>query len=115
MNVLTHHVAVIEVVRPGQVVRLSGRLDASTVADVRGPLTRLLDQGTGDLRMDVADLVVADPTGLGLLVGLHRRARSLDRRLVLVDVPDRLDRLIRVTRWHRVLVRSAHDVDVARV
>ena len=39
---------------------------------------------------------------LGVPVG----ARLADRRLVLVGVPMRLERLIRHTRLHRVLVRA---------
>jgi anti-sigma B factor antagonist len=41
-----------------------------------------------------------------VIVGMHHRARLMGRRLVLVDVSPRLDRLLRTTRLHRVLTRA---------
>ena len=42
-------------------------------------------------------------TGLGVLVGAHRRAQRAGRTLVLRDVPDPVGRLLFVTRLDRVL------------
>lgn len=89
--------------RPGQLVALRGSLDASTVADVREALHAALDAGTGDLVVDLADVVLLDATGLGVLVGTHRRAGRCGRRLVLRNVPVRIERLLIATRLHRVL------------
>ncbi|WP_130493762.1 anti-sigma factor antagonist [Motilibacter rhizosphaerae] len=86
-----------------QRVALRGRLDVSTVGDVRTCLHDLLGEGTGDLLVDVADVDVADATGLGVLVGAHRRAERLERHLVLVGVTPKLTRLLRLTRLHRIL------------
>lgn len=93
----------VEILCPGAVA-LSGRLDARTVGLVRADLHRLVDEGSGELNLDVARATVVDSWGLGLLVGVHRRARLAGRTLVLIDVPTRLDLLIRHTRLHRVLV-----------
>jgi anti-anti-sigma factor len=93
----------------GQVVRLSGSLDVHTVPDVRAALHAALDAGSGDLVAHLAGAVVADATGLGVLLGAHRRAQRLGRRLVLDDVPLSLLRLLRVTRLHRVLVLAGTD------
>lgn len=87
---------------PGLVV-LNGRLDVSTVGDVRSRLHEALGQGGGPLVVDVSDVEIADATGLGVLVGAHRRAERLERQLVLRGVPPRLERMLRVTRLHRIL------------
>ena len=55
--------------------------------------------------VQLAGAEVHDATGLGVLVGAHHRARRAGPRLVLVDVSPRLDRLLRISRLHRVLVR----------
>jgi anti-sigma B factor antagonist len=90
-----------------QRVVLTGRLDAATVGDVRILLHDALAHGTGDLVLDLSDVEVADATGLGVLVGAHRRAERLERHLVLTGVGPRLERLLRMTRLHRILhVRS---------
>jgi anti-anti-sigma factor len=88
---------------PGQRIRLCGRLDVTTVADVRSVLHSALDSGTGDFVVDVSGVDVLDATGIGVLVGAHRRAGRRGRRLVLTSLPPRLHRLLVVTRLHRVL------------
>ena len=91
------------VVEPGTSVVLTGRLGAATVADVRAALSAAADSGAGDLYVDLRGVELVDATGLGLLVGVHRRADRLGRRLVLQGVPERIERLLLATRLHRVL------------
>ncbi|MFP5336789.1 MAG: STAS domain-containing protein [Actinomycetes bacterium] len=94
------HVAVVD---PGQVVVLDGRLDVRALPDVRDALQAAVDAGAGDLVLDVARLELRDAAGLGLLVGLHRRALVQGRRLVLANPPPRLARQLRIARLSRVL------------
>jgi len=94
-----------EVVAGAELV-VRGRLDVASVGAVRDALHRAVDLGSDDLIVHLDDLEVHDATGLGVLLGAHRRARLAGRRLVLVGVPGRLERLIRHTRLHRVLVRG---------
>ncbi len=84
---------------------LRGRLDDAAAGSVRHRLHRLVDEGDGELVLDVSQLSVVDATGLGLIVGVHHRARLRGRRVVLLDVPHRLESLIRRTRLQRVLAR----------
>ena len=93
----------------GQEVSVSGRLDVHTVVDVRLALHEILGRGQGDLLIHLADAEVHDATGLGVIVGTHHRARRAGRRLVLVDVSPRIDRLLRASRLHRVLARTVTD------
>ena len=93
---------------PTSVVVLTGRLDATTVGDVRAQLHELVTSGAGNFVLDVSGTEVADATGLGLLVGLHRGAERCERHLVLQGVPPRLMRMLRATKLHRILrVESA--------
>ncbi|HET7475767.1 MAG TPA: STAS domain-containing protein [Dermatophilaceae bacterium] len=87
---------------------VAGRLDVHTVADVRRMLHEALDDpahGSGDLLLHLSGAEVYDATGLGVVVGLHHRARRLGRRVVLLDASPRLERLLRSTRLHRVFHR----------
>src|SRR3954468_10835119 len=93
----------ISVLRPGAMVALSGRLGATTVADVRTALADAIEQGTGDLVVDLHGVELVDATGLGVLVGAHRRADRAGRRVVLRRIPARIARLLVATRLHRVL------------
>jgi anti-anti-sigma factor len=93
----------LESVEPGQVVHLTGRLDVHAAADVRMALADAVATGEGDLVVDLAFLDAVDATGLGVLVGAHRRAGRAGRTLVLRDVPAPVGRLLFLTRLDRVL------------
>ncbi len=86
-----------------QVVGVGNRLDVGTVAEVRPKLHDAVDSGDGDLVVDLSGLEMIDATGLGVLVGTHRRALAAERRLILRGVPPRVMRVLAVTRLNRVL------------
>ena len=94
----------VRVVRPGAEVDLVGRLDARTAPVVRNALHACVDEGEGDLLLHVGELEIWDSTGLGVLVGAHRRARRAGRRVVLTEVPPRHLRLLKATKLHRLFV-----------
>lgn len=84
-------------------VALSGRLDVRAAADARLLLADAVDTGDGELVVDLAALEAVDATGLGVLVGAHRRAQRAGRTLVLADPPPAVDRLLMLTRLDKVL------------
>lgn len=87
----------------GQLVVLAGRLDVQTVSAVRDRLHAAVDGGSGRLVVDMSGVELMDATGLGVLVGTHRRAERAGRRVMLRGTPPRLRRLLRATRLERVL------------
>lgn len=96
-------------VEPGQLVQLAGRLDVHTAADVRLALADAVELGEGELIIDLACLEAVDATGLGVLVGAHRRAGRAGRTLVLRDVTPPVHRVLFLTRLNRVLRLSTTD------
>ncbi|MBH1933701.1 STAS domain-containing protein [Streptomyces sp. AV19] len=82
---------------------VGGRLDVRNAADARTVLHSALDAGRGDLVLDLTELDSWDATGLGVIMGAHRRAGRTGRRLVLRGVPDRMQRVLVATRLHRIL------------
>lgn len=98
----------IEMVRDGTEVELAGRLDARSAAAARAALQQAVGAGAGDLVLRMDRLEIWDSAGLGVLVGVGRLARRVERRLVLVGVRPREARLIRASRLSRsVCVQSA--------
>jgi anti-sigma B factor antagonist len=93
----------VEMVKVGYEVALSGRLDARTAPVARALLAELVDGGVDDVLVHVGTLEIWDASGLGVLVGAHRRARRAGRRLVLTEVPPRQVRLLRATKLHRLI------------
>ncbi len=88
---------------PGRLLVLDGRLDVHEAADVRMLLVEAVAAGTGELVVDLSAVTALDATGLGVLVGAHRRAQRAGRLLVLRDVPPVVARLLLLTRLDRVL------------
>ena len=97
----------------GDLVVIRGPLESASAPDVRAVLHEAVDRGTGDLVVDMRDVDHIDATGLGLLVGAHRRAQRADRRIVLRAVPPRVQRLLMVTRLHRVIPSEAINVSLS--
>lgn len=93
----------ITVEQPGRVLALRGRLSARTVAEGRAALVEAIAVGSEVLVIDISGLQLVDASGLGMLVGAHRLALRNERELVLRGVPERIERLLAVTRLNRVL------------
>jgi anti-anti-sigma factor len=98
---------VIDVAEPGRLVVLTGRLDVASVADVRLALHAAVDDGTGDLFLDASAIDSIDASGLGVLVGAHRRAGRAGRRLVLCAGSQPVLRMLRLTKLDRVLCMTS--------
>lgn len=86
-----------------QAVVIEGRLDGTTVAGIRPCLHAAIEAGSGDLIVDLAAVETIDATGLGVLVGAHRKATGHGRRLVLRNVPPHIMRVLACTRFNRIL------------
>ena len=98
-----HQPFVLDPVEPGQLLQLTGRLDVHVAADARLALAEAVENGDGDLVIDLAALEAVDATGLGVLVGAHRCAGRAGRTLVLRDAPPPVERLLFLSRLDRVL------------
>jgi anti-anti-sigma factor len=66
---------------------VGGRLDVRSAADARTVLHSAVDDGVGDLVLDLSELDSWDATGLGVIMGAHRRGGRGGRRRVLRGVP----------------------------
>jgi len=94
----------------GHLLALTGRLDVAAAADARLALQEAVDQGEGDLVLDLVALDAVDATGLGVLVGAHRRAGRSGRVLVLRDASPAVGRVLQLTRLDKVLRQSRSSV-----
>jgi len=79
------------------VFRLRGSLDLATAPTVRAALTDATDKGSQHIVVDLTQLEFLDSTGLGVLIGAHRRAaeRGGSLRLIVHDGP--ISRLLNIT------------------
>lgn len=78
-------------------VAVSGELDAYTAPQLRKMLDEILDGSVASIVVDLRATSFIDSTGLGVLVGAARKARSQDGELI-VDSPARsVHRVLQIT------------------
>ena len=82
----------------GHHVSLRGRLDIHSVPDLRTVLHRIVDDGSDDLLVDLAECEIGDATGFGVIVECLRRARRGSRSFRIVEADPRTHRLLRRAR-----------------
>ncbi len=79
------------------VFALNGTLDLATAPTVRAALLDAIDKSNHNLIVDLSQLEFLDSTGLGVLIGAHRRTAEHNGtfRLVISDGP--ISRLLNIT------------------
>ena len=80
------------------VLSLSGELVFETARKVERELRVIEERKPDALAIDLSGLSMIDSTGLALVVSADSRARSEGRRLMLVEGPDSVQRVFRMTR-----------------
>jgi anti-sigma B factor antagonist len=79
------------------VVVVHGEIDLSNASRMREALSDHLAQGRCNLLMDLRDVTFIDSTGLGVLIGANKAARSEGGSLRVVCDDARILRLLRIT------------------
>ena len=80
------------------VLSLSGELVFETARKVERELRNLEELKPPALAIDLSGLSMIDSTGLALVVSADSRARGEGRRLIVVEGPDPVQRVFRMTR-----------------
>ena len=79
------------------VISVTGEIDVYTAPNLRERLNELVADGHYDLVVDMAGVDFLDSTGLGVLVGGLKRARSHDGTLRLVCDQEKILKVFRIT------------------
>lgn len=85
------------------VYRLRGSLDMATAPSVRAALIEAADEGKHDIIVDCSMLEYLDSTGLGALIGAHKRAHEHGGRLRIIVNDGPIQRLFSITGLMTVL------------
>ena len=95
------------------IFKLRGSLDLATSPTVRAALTDATEKGKRDLVVDLTQLEFLDSTGLGALIGAHRRATEHGGSLRLIVSEGPIARLLTITGLIRVFA-VYHSLEDAR-
>jgi anti-sigma B factor antagonist len=80
-----------------QLFGLGGTLDIATSPTLRGALLEAADRANHEIVVDLTQLEFLDSTGLGALIGAHKRAAEHGGSVRLVAHEGQILRLLRIT------------------
>jgi anti-sigma B factor antagonist len=97
-----------------QIVRLAGSLDMYSFPQLESQLNALFQQGRYFLVLDCRNLDYIGSAGLGALIGFAKQAREHNGDLRLLNVPERIYKIIELLGFTKVLrVHQTEDDAVA--
>nr|WP_203634855.1 STAS domain-containing protein [Streptomyces sp. SID10815] len=99
----------------GQVVELAGELDHHTAPEVRAALPALELRAGQQLVLDLGALTFCDSSGVTVLIAARNHALAAEAGIVLVAVPDRVSRILRIVGLDQVFPfhPTAQDAEAA--
>jgi anti-sigma B factor antagonist len=86
-----------------QIVRLSGSLDMYSFPRLETQLNTLFQQAQYRIVLDCRDLDYIGSAGLGALIGFAKQAREHDGDVKLLNVPERILKIIELLGFTKVL------------
>lgn len=85
------------------VLEVGGEVDVYTAPRLREHLTELIDGGAQHVVVDLAEVDFLDSTGLGVLVGAHKRLRPVSGTFSLVCSKEPLLKVFRITALDQII------------
>lgn len=85
-----------------QVVEPTGILDSTKAEEFRQSVEALLEEGAEVILVDLKGITFIDSSGLGTLVVLLKKARSLNRSFCICSINDQVRMLFELTSMDRV-------------
>ena len=86
-----------------EIVRITGSLDVETFLQLERFLNTLFQQQHFNVLIDCKDLIYIASSGLGALVGLTKLTRESGGDLKLVNVPERIHKIVDLLGFTTVL------------
>jgi len=86
------------------IIRPIGELTGMSKAqDLMETLDQYLDQDCRSFVIGMADLTQIDSSGMGTLYGLYKKALEAQGKAVFAEIPERLNRILKVMNFHSVV------------
>lgn len=78
-------------------IQLVGDVDIQSSSSLKEEINGMLNQVETDLMIDCASLSYIDSTGLGVLIGVLKRVRSVEKDITIVNAQTNIKKLLGIT------------------
>jgi anti-sigma B factor antagonist len=85
-------------------IKLSGEMDINSSDEVKQELQDIIDQNIADIEIDCAELSYIDSTGIGVLIGILKKIKKSDKKIVLKNTKDNIKRLFNITGLDKIFI-----------
>lgn len=84
-------------------LKLAGEVDVYTCGFLREAIAKVADEGKVFIAVDVQAVEFMDSSGLGVIVGAHKRLKSSEGELILVSPNKQMRRILALTGLDQIL------------
>lgn len=85
-------------------IKLSGEMDINSSDEVKQELQDIIDQNIADIEIDCEELSYIDSTGIGVLIGILKKIKKSDKKIVLKNTKDNIRRLFNITGLDKIFI-----------
>lgn len=85
-------------------VTLSGELDIYTSQKLKEKLYAIIEAENCDMRIDCSALEYIDSTGLGIFVGVLKKARQINKNIFIRNLRDNIKKLFIITGLDKLFI-----------
>jgi anti-anti-sigma factor len=92
-----------DLVNGKRVVRLEGRLDASSAPSLEMKMTEIIDKKNSNIAMDFTKVTYLSSAGMRLLLSLTKKLHSMGGAFVIFSMHEDVMEIIRMAGFERIL------------
>lgn len=85
-------------------VELIGEVDIYTANDLKETLIGLLQEKESDIRLNCMELDYIDSTGLGVLIGILKRLKNVDKNIIITNPKSNISKLLKITGLDKIFI-----------
>jgi anti-sigma B factor antagonist len=85
-------------------IKLSGEMDINSSDEEKQELQDIIDQNRADIEIDCEELSYIDSTGIGVLIGILKKIKKSDKKIVLKNTKDNIRRLFNITGLDKIFI-----------
>lgn len=85
-------------------VQLIGEVDIYTANNLKETLMNLLQENETDIRLNCMELDYIDSTGLGVLIGILKRLKNVDKNIIIINPKANIAKLLKITGLDKIFI-----------